>query len=106
MKEQGKVFSESVVGSDCVQAVDGFFMATQYDLPWREDLFSGWHFYDISQCMEFQRAGYKVVIPQQTDAWALHATGDKILDQEYKRFNHIFLVEYINNLQKSESSLV
>ncbi len=23
-KEQGKVFSESVVGSDCVQAVDGF----------------------------------------------------------------------------------
>ena len=89
-----------------VQAVDGFFMATQYDLPWREDLFSGWHFYDISQCMEFQRVGYKVIIPQQIDAWALHATGDKILDQEYKRFNRIFLAKYINNLQERESSLV
>ncbi|MCV5117051.1 glycosyltransferase family protein, partial [Escherichia coli] len=24
-----------------VQAIDGLFMATQYDIPWREDLFQG-----------------------------------------------------------------
>ena len=36
-----------------VTAVDGLFLATQYDLPWREDLFPGWHYYDLSQCMEF-----------------------------------------------------
>lgn len=27
-----------------VAAIDGLFMATQYDLPWRADLFQGWHF--------------------------------------------------------------
>ena len=30
-----------------VSAVDGLLIATQYDLPWREDLFDGWDFYDI-----------------------------------------------------------
>jgi glycosyltransferase involved in cell wall biosynthesis len=33
---------------ESVQAVDGIIMMTQYDLPWREDIFPGWHFYDIS----------------------------------------------------------
>ncbi len=27
-----------------VQAIDGLLMATQYDIPWREDLFQGFHF--------------------------------------------------------------
>lgn len=31
-----------------VEAIDGFLMATQYDLSWREDLFNGWDFYDVS----------------------------------------------------------
>ena len=43
-----------------VQAVDGLLLATQHDVPWREDLFGGWDFYDISQCMEMRRAGYRV----------------------------------------------
>ena len=29
-----------------VEAADGLFLATQYDVPWREDLFTGWHLYD------------------------------------------------------------
>lgn len=53
-------------------AVDGLFMATQYDLPWRTDLFHGWHFYDISQSREFINAGYKVVIPYQHEPWVIH----------------------------------
>lgn len=40
-----------------VMAIDGMFMATQYDIPWREDLFDGWDFYDISQSCEFTRGG-------------------------------------------------
>lgn len=79
-----------------VEAVDGFFMATQYDISWREELFDGWHFYDISQCLEFQRHGYKIVIPRQMEAWALHATGDKILGTEYNNFRKVFLQEYIS----------
>lgn len=55
-----------------VFAVDGLLMATQYDVPWREDIFDGWHFYDISQCMEFRRAGYKVAVPWQKEAWCYH----------------------------------
>ena len=45
---------ESVVDSHCmepdeayidVEAVDGLLLATQYDLPWRDDLFTGWHLF-------------------------------------------------------------
>ena len=40
-----------------VDAIDGMLMATQYDVPWREDLGLGWHYYDISQSLEFRRRG-------------------------------------------------
>lgn len=39
-----------------VDAVDGLLMMTQYDLPWRDDLFSDFDFYDVSQAFEFRRA--------------------------------------------------
>ncbi len=58
-----------------VEVVDGLLMATQYDLPWREDILKGWDFYDVSQCMEFRRAGYKIVVPAQKDLWVLHVCG-------------------------------
>ena len=43
-------------------------MATQYDVPWREDLFDGFDFYDVSQSFEFRKAGYTVGVPVQRDA--------------------------------------
>ena len=46
-----------------VEAIDGLLIATQYDFPWREDLFKEFDFYDASQSMEFIRKGYKVVVP-------------------------------------------
>lgn len=58
-----------------VAVVDGLLIATQYDIPWREDLLKGWDFYDVSQCMEFHRAGYRVVVPAQNPAWVIHACG-------------------------------
>ena len=58
-----------------VEALDGLLMATQYDLPWREDIFKDWHFYDVSQCMEFRRAGYKIVVPGQEKNWVIHSCG-------------------------------
>ena len=77
-----------------VEAIDGIFMATQYDIPWRTDLFKGWHFYDISQSEEFQRAGYKVVIPQQNEPWVMHVCGQVLLGEEYRYWDAIFLAEY------------
>lgn len=44
-----------------VEAVDGLLIATQEDLPWREDLFTGWDFYDISQSMEFRKKDIKLL---------------------------------------------
>lgn len=55
-----------------VEAVDGVLMATQYDVPWRRDIMDGWHFYDVSQCLEYTRAGYQIVVPRQKPFWALH----------------------------------
>lgn len=79
-----------------VEAVDGMFMATNRDILWREDLFDGWDFYDISQSYEFRRRGYKAVVPFQRSVWCLHDCGPsnmqnyekyrKILKQEYKDF--------------------
>ena len=65
-----------------VQVVDGVLMATQYEVPWRADLFKAWHFYDISQSLEFRRRGYKVMLPEQTDPWIIHCTSEKVLSSE------------------------
>ena len=95
---------ESVVDSHCrepegeyqaVEAVDGLFLATQYDLPWREDLFTGWHLYDTSMCMEMQRAGYQVVVPnQERDFWCIHCPKEKPLASSYRGYQKIFVKEY------------
>ena len=45
-----------------VSMLDGLILCTQYDVKWREDLFTHWHFYDTSQTMEFRRAGYQAAI--------------------------------------------
>lgn len=58
-----------------VEAVDGLLMATQYDVPWRDDLFQKWDFYDVSQSFEFLKAGYKVVVPAQKPEWYIHDCG-------------------------------
>lgn len=58
-----------------VKGLDGLIMITQYDVPWREDIFNGWHFYDLSQCMEFIKSGYKVVVPKQSTPWCVHDCG-------------------------------
>jgi len=55
-----------------VEAVDGLLLATQHDVRWREDLFDGWDFYDISECFEMRRAGYRVVVPYQESPWCYH----------------------------------
>lgn len=58
-----------------VVAIDGMFMATQYDIPWREDILEGWDYYDLSQSIEFAQRGYRVVIPDQKSPWCLHDCG-------------------------------
>lgn len=79
---------------DDLAAMDGIIFATQYDLPWRTDLFDGWHFYDISQCQEFRRQGYKLAIPRQEDAWVIHETKHVATDETYEIYRRRFIEEY------------
>lgn len=58
-----------------VRAIDGLIMVTQYDVPWREDFLDGWDFYDVSQSLEMQKHGYKVVVPYQENPWCYHDCG-------------------------------
>lgn len=95
---------ESVVDSMCrqpegpyqeVEAVDGLFLALQYDIPWREDIFTGWHLYDTSACMEMKRRGYRVVVPDQSeDFWCIHCPEEKPLASSYKGYQKAFVREY------------
>lgn len=107
MRSYGKVLhaceAECIVETNCmeppepymeVEAVDGLMVATQYDLPWREDLFTGWHFYEIAMCKEMQRKGYKTIVPHQKRFWCIHCPKEKPLDPAYKIYQKKFLREY------------
>ncbi|WP_459500765.1 glycosyltransferase family protein [Bacillus sp. C1] len=84
-----------------VQAIDGLFMATQYDIPWREDLFDGFHFYDVSQSVEFRKAGYLVGVSDQTRPWCLHYNGDEFDAGAYEKYRQIFVNQYKDSLSPS-----
>lgn len=74
-------------------AIDGMIMITQYDVEWRADIFDGFDFYDISQSAEFQKAGYKVGIPQQKKPWCNHVCGHSKMER-YDVYRKKFCEEY------------
>ena len=78
-----------------VDAIDGFIMVTQYDIPWREDLFDKWDFYDASQSMEFIRKGYKVIVPKMEIPWCVHDCGFVDLSN-YEEERQKFVREYLS----------
>lgn len=79
-----------------VMAIDGFWMATQYDLPWRTDLFYTDAFWDVAQCIEYRKAGYKVVVPKQTDYWCIANWAEQ--RQHDKASQDIFLDTYSKDI--------
>ncbi len=58
-----------------VEAIDRCMIITQYDLPWREDLFTHFDFYDVSQAFEFRKRGYQILVPYQEQPWIIHDCG-------------------------------
>lgn len=76
-----------------VEAIDGLLMATQYDIPWRDDVFHKWDFYDVSQSFEMRRAGYRVVVPGQERNWYIHDCGASNLTN-YDGERKLFLKTY------------
>lgn len=73
-----------------MEIVDGFFIATQYDIPWEEGVFTGWHFYDVSHCINFRKQGLRIVVPKQPHPWCIHECGAKELDKDYLHWREVF----------------
>jgi len=88
---------EIVHDFESVEGLDGLILMTQYDLPWREDIFTGWHMYDVSQCAEFIKGGFQAGIPAQKSPWCLHDCGSEDLTQ-YNEHRIKYLEEYKNIL--------
>lgn len=81
---------------EIVKCIDGLMMITQYDVPWREDIFTGWHFYDTSQSIEFIKAGYNVAVPRMDKIWCIHdcPKSEKDRHKNYDKYRQIFVNEY------------
>lgn len=92
-------WNEVTTEIEWVQAVDGILMATQYDFPWRADIFRGWHFYDISQSLEFAKAGLSLGIPKQITPWCWHIY-HVMAGIGYEGERQIFLKEYQQMISK------
>lgn len=70
--------------------VDGFFMATQYDIPWIHPQLGfdfGFDLYDHSQALEFIEAGFEVGIARQGTVWCVHwgPLGERSDEQQRSR---------------------
>ncbi|WP_246073102.1 glycosyltransferase [Paenibacillus dokdonensis] len=98
-------FNEIVEDYKTVEAIDGLIMTTQYDILWREDVFTDWHYYDASQTCEFIRAGLDVGVPRQSQPWCLHDCGALNM-KKYDEQREIFIHEYSKDLFPLVSILI
>lgn len=72
-KQPNLVRFRSFVGDYLPAAVvDGFFVATQYDIPWTHPEFGFEGPWDHVQALEFIKAGFEVGIARQEAMWAFH----------------------------------
>lgn len=90
------IFGQVAAPCEYVEAVDGFLMITQYDVPWRADIFKKWDFYDVSQCFEFSKRGYKIAVPAMLNPWCIHDCGASDY-HDYFGEREKFLQEYRNS---------
>ena len=84
-----------------VDAIDGLIMVTQVDIPWREDLFDDFDFYDVSQSFEMRRAGYKIVVPYQKIPWVIHECNYAKL-KNYDKNRQVCISEYAEFLTEED----
>jgi glycosyltransferase involved in cell wall biosynthesis len=89
-----------------VKALNGFILVTQHDLQWREDIFTGWNFYDMSQSVEFTLNGYKIVVPRQEEPWCIHDCSCLEVTEHYNKYKDVFLDEYSKRIFPLVSILI
>ncbi len=86
------------------EALDGFFLFTSVDIKWRDDVFTGWHFYDIAQGREFRHHGYKLWLPNQGKGWVSHDSHNDEIDENYDYWRKIYLQTYDKESRKMKIS--
>lgn len=77
-----------------VDVLDGVILCTQYDIPWREDLFTKWHFYDLSQCFEFKRRNFEVAVIPSESSMIEHHSGVASMEN-FDDERKVFIDEYL-----------
>lgn len=86
-----------------VQAIDGWIMATQVDVNWRDDLFIGKSGYDLAYNIDVQKKGYQCVVMKQEKPWCSIALANVNFSQ---RDVDIFLKEYAKDVFPLVSVLI
>lgn len=86
--------------------IDGFLMATSYDLPWNTDDITGWDFYDAFHSMNFLTHGYKIAVPKQLYPWCMHDDGVVLNMTNYNQYRMIFIKKYYKYLGKYYSDIL
>lgn len=81
-------------GLNEVKVADGLLLATGHDIAWDEE-FDGWDFYDASQCMRFNNAGLRVVVPEQKYPWVVHDDGKFLSLWNYNKYRKKFMEKYM-----------
>lgn len=96
-------FNNIIEKYESVEAIDGLIMVTQSDIAWREDIFDGVDFYDISECMEFKKKGLQIVVPRQKKTWCIHDYGtESSLEEQRKKFLKEYSIIANRNVPASE----
>lgn len=85
-----------------VQILDDYLIATQYDIPWREDIFTRNAFVVEAQCIEFKRENYKTVVAFQETPWCRV----EIRNFEDEIAKNVFLDEYSEDIYPLVSILM
>ena len=78
-----------------VQALDMYFLMTQYDVPWRTDLFNDDLYLCAAQSIEFKRQGYKACVVHQEGTWLAYTKENA---STALSLNDVFLDEYSRDI--------
>ena len=86
-----------------VMAVSSDLIATQYDVPWRSDLFHSDCFFAEAQCIEFRRKDYRTIVPKQKEAWLLAGKKEFQYDEASR---NVFLDTYSKDIYPLVSIII
>ncbi len=85
-----------------VQILDGVLLATDRKVPWRADLFTHFHFYDISCAFEYARRGLKAAVYYNGAPGVLHEVSvarNPAAEAKYEEARQRLVKEYFTETQ-------